>query len=549
MAIDGILLSGICSELQNYLPCKINKIQQVSSFELVLLIRANRSNHKLFISLHSQFNRINISNENYTTLETPSNFVMLLRKKMDGAIITKIEQVGLDRILLLSVEARNELGDIEHLKLSIELMGKYANIVLIDEQNKIIDALKRIPPFENNQRTIHPGATFVLPAPHLDKVNPYLNHQYDLNLPLYKQFHGFSPLLSKEIQYRLMHQQSFASIMDEIKQSRSLYICEVKDQMQFHLIPLLHLETKVIQYPLMNGFDIMFANQEAKVRIKSQSGDLFKTVKKELNKNKTKLPKLHKALDEALDLDKYREYGDLIFAYMHQIKKAPSITLTSFETNEDVIIPIDMRYDLKYNANKYYQKYHKLRRAQEVLLEQISLCEKEIEYFESLEVQLSYADVKDSMEIRDELVSKGYLKAKQSKIRKKKKNELPHYDTFVFDNYTIYVGKNNLQNDYVTWKLGRKNDTWFHTKDLHGSHVIVKSEDLNEEMIRNAAMLAAYYSQGRYSSSVAVNYCEVKYLKKIPGHFGSFVSLSSYKTIYIDPESDHIQSLIDHHRQ
>ncbi len=210
MAIDGILLSGICNELKNYLPCKINKIQQVSSFELLFAIRANRANHKLFISLHSQFNRINISNESYTTLETPSNFVMLLRKKCDGAIITNIEQVGLDRILLIDIEARNELGDIESLKMSIELMGKYANIVLIDENNRIIDALKRIPPFENNQRTIHPGASFVLPAAHLDKQDPFTSTHYDLNVALYKQFHGFSPLLSREVQHRSIHSRRFA---------------------------------------------------------------------------------------------------------------------------------------------------------------------------------------------------------------------------------------------------------------------------------------------------------------------------------------------------
>ena len=472
---------------------------------------------------------------------------MLLRKLIDGGIIRSCKQLGLDRILHMIVEARNEMGDIHSYHFYIELMGKYANLVLVGEDNRIIDALKRIPPFENNRRTILPGAQFTLPAPHKDKQNPYQHGPFLKEESLTKQFHGFSPLLSKEVQYRMHQGEEFDDIMQKIAASDTLYISDIKDQMYFHCIPLTHLEGTYRTYPLMKGMDILFYHKEEKVRIKQQSGDLFKAVRKELHKNTSKLPKLEASLEEAMDCEKYREYGDLLFAYMHTIEKTAQITLPSFENEAMVTIPIDMRYDLKQNANRYYQKYHKFKRAQNILSEQICLCKQEIEYFETLEIQLEQASMQDAMEIREELSKQNYIKPLKTRIRKKKKQELPHFETFQFDDITIYVGKNNLQNDYVTWKLARKQDTWLHVKDLHGSHVIITTDHPDEATLRNAAMLAAWYSQGRYSSSVPVNYCLVRQLKKIPGNKGSLVSLSNYKTIYIDPDANYIQKLHDEH--
>lgn len=547
MALDGLLLQQLNQEINTFLPAKLLKIQQISDAELLFQIRTQKGNQRLLISLHSVYNRINISKESYTTLEIPNNFVMLLRKQIDGGIIRSLQQEGLDRVLHMIVEARNEMGDIHEKHLYIELMGKYANIILVDEEGKIIDALKRIPPFENNRRTILPGAIFKLPQPHTGKQNPYHHAGYDEQESFTKQFHGFSPLLSKEMQYRLHHGEKFDDVMQQIHNSHQLFITDVEDTMYFHCIPLTHLERKPRVYPLMKGMDIMFYQKEEKVRIKQQSGDLFRAVRKELHKNTSKLPKLQTSLDEAMDCEKYRVYGDLLFAYMHQIEKSPSITLPSFETGEDIHIPIDMRHDIKQNANRYYQKYHKSKRAQSILREQIDLCIREIDYFETMELQLEQASIKDAQEIREELAKQHYIKAPKTRIRKKKKQELPHYETFQFDDTLVYVGKNNLQNDYVTWKLGRKQDTWLHVKDLHGSHVIITQSDPDETLLRDAAMLAAWYSQGRFSSSVPVNYCLVKQLKKIPGNKGSLVSLSTYKTIYIDPDPQHIQALIDEH--
>lgn len=547
MALDGLLLHQLQKEINTYLPAKLLKIQQISDAELLFTLRTQKGNQKLMISLHSVYNRIHFTQQSYTTMETPGNFTMLLRKLIDGGIIRSCKQLGLDRILHMIVEARNEMGDIHSYHFYIELMGKYANLVLVGEDNRIIDALKRIPPFENNRRTILPGAQFTLPAPHKDKQNPYQHGPFLKEESLTKQFHGFSPLLSKEVQYRMHQGEEFDDIMQKIAASDTLYISDIKDQMYFHCIPLTHLEGTYRTYPLMKGMDILFYHKEEKVRIKQQSGDLFKAVRKELHKNTSKLPKLEASLEEAMDCEKYREYGDLLFAYMHTIEKTAQITLPSFENEAMVTIPIDMRYDLKQNANRYYQKYHKFKRAQNILSEQICLCKQEIEYFETLEIQLEQASMQDAMEIREELSKQNYIKPLKTRIRKKKKQELPHFETFQFDDITIYVGKNNLQNDYVTWKLARKQDTWLHVKDLHGSHVIITTDHPDEATLRNAAMLAAWYSQGRYSSSVPVNYCLVRQLKKIPGNKGSLVSLSNYKTIYIDPDANYIQKLHDEH--
>lgn len=547
MALDGIVLRQITKELQAYLPAKINKIQQLSDTEIILQLHSTKGSIKLLISTHSVYNRIHITQMPYTTLDTPGNFVMVLRKQIDGAWIQSLTQIGLDRILHMEVSARDELGDIHLKHIYIELMGKYANMVLVGEDNRIMDACKRIPPFENNKRTIHPGAIYTLPAAHLHKQDPFHSPQIDPSLSLSKQLHGFSPLLSDEVYYRMDQGQSFASILDEIESSKQLYISELPNTQAFHILPLTHLQAKWHAYTIMEGLDLLFHEKEEQVRIKQQSGDVAKIVRQEYQRSSAKLPKLKSALTQAMDCETYRICGDLLFAYMNSIQRQNSVTLPTFEDGKEITIALDMRYDIKQNANRYYQKYHKAKRAQHFLQEQIRLCEKEIHYFEALKLQLEQANVQDAMEIREELIRLHYMKPGRVSMKRKKKNQPPHYECFVFDEGNIYVGKNNVQNDYVTWKLAHKQDIWLHVKDMHGAHVVIACEHPSEALLRDGAMLAAWYSEARDSSSVAVNYCHIRQLKKIPAHHGSFVSLSNYKTIYMDPDSEHIHDLLEHH--
>ncbi|MDD7281149.1 Rqc2 family fibronectin-binding protein [Floccifex sp.] len=539
MALDGLLLHNIQNHINKMIPCKIGKIQNISEEEIQFHFHVpSYGNQKCIVNVHSNTNRIYLTDSITNTQKTPSNFVMVLRKNISQGTIESIEQIGFDRIICFSIVNRNEFQDLVHFKLYIELMGKYANIILVNENNIIVDALKRIPVYENSKRLIHPGALYTLPDAG-KKMNPLQVQKIDLDQSLVKQIHGFSPLLSNEFIYRIKFlNESYDDIIQELIQSNTLYVYE-KD---FHCIELKHLKQNAKTYNLMSGLSILYSENETRIRLKEQCGDVFKCVQKEKNKNIKKLPKLKKSLSDSHDYQKYQVYGDLLFCYMNQIKKEPIVTLPSFENNEEVNIPIDMRYDLKDNANKYYQKYHKLKRSLSILQEQIDACENEIQYYTQLEEQLMHCSIEDALEIQEELIVKKVLKPK-NKVNSKKKKK-PNILHLHFNDSDIFVGKNNIQNNYITHTLARKQDLWFHVKDYHGSHVLLKSETYNEENIRLCAKLAAYYSKGKDSSSVPVDYCLVSQLKKIPGAPMGLVSMKSYKTIYIDPSSKEIEDII-----
>ncbi len=540
MALDGILLHKIVPNLQKSLPLRIQKIWQISTTEVLFQVHGNQGKQQLLISTHSEYNRLLFTNRSYPTPKEPGNFVMLLRKYLEGGIIESIEQAGLDRWCTFSIRRRNTLGDLENIFLYVELMGKYANIILVGTDGKIIDALKRIPPFENQKRMILPNATFV-PTPPQDKKDPFLNQEIDVSLSLTKQFAGFSPFLSKEIEYRMSLGQSFSSIMSEIEQSDSLYITNENENTVFHCIPLTSIGPCKC-YPIFEAFDILYYHKEEKERIKSISGDIYHFVKKELKHQTTKLPRLYKSYDEAKDCEKWKEYGDLLYSYQIQDTKGMhQITLQSWEDGKDIIIPLDSKLDGKANARKCFTKYNKFKKGQIYLQEQIQICENEIHYFEGLLEQLDMADFDTALEIKEELVKQNYITEKKNPKKKKKKENGPHITTITLPNsVSVSYGKNNLQNEALTWHQARKNEYWLHAQGYHGAHVVVHCDHLDEETLRNSAMIAAYFSKGRYSSSVPVQYCLVKDLKKIPGAKPGMVSLSSYKTIYIDPDEEHL---------
>ncbi len=547
MALDGILLHALCAQLQPCIPCKINKIHQISNTELLFHLRTRQEKKNLMISCHSQYNRINLTERSYPTPEEPSHFVMLLRKHLEGGVIVSLQQGGLDRWLQMEVFLRNEIGDKLTRRLYIELMGKYANVILVDQQGRILDALKRIPPFENTRRTLQPGAMFTLPQ-QAQKKDPFQQQFVDPQLPLHQQFEGFSPLLGKEVDWRIRHGERFADIMQQLKESTSLFITPDQHDMQFHLIPLTHLQKQARQVPLMEGMDVLYYHREEKDRIRQMTGDLFKFVRRQLKHYSQKLPKLQQALEEALDCEKWREAGDLLYAYGQHIPKGtPSVTLKSFDQSRDVKIELDIRLDGRGNAAKCFQKYSKGKKGQEHLIEQIDLCEKEIDYFEGLQLQLEQADFESARQIREELAALGYMKPLQPRIRKKKKKAaaLPQVSEITLPlGVVLRFGKNNLQNEALTFKLARKTDLWLHVKDAHGAHVVLNTDQPDEPTLRAAAMIAAYFSQNRHSSSVPVNYCPVRNLKRIPGAKPGRVALGAYRTIYIDPDEASIAQLL-----
>lgn len=528
MALDGIILSKVKNDLINHLPIRINKISESSKTEIIFNIHSNNIRTNLVMSFHANDNHISLSNKSYTDFKEPSTFVMVLRKYLINGIITSIEQYDYDRYLLLHVRALDDLYDEKEYILSVELMGKYANLVLVDKSiNKIIDAYKKIPPYENTKRTILVGANFEL-IESQNKLDPFKVDTVDLDESLVKQLQGFSKLLEEEVRYRINNRQSFKEIMNEINSSNSLYISDT----DFHVIPLTHLKVEPIKKEINEGFDYLFYQKSEQERIKSVTDDISKFIKRELKHYTNKLVKLNDSLEDALNLDGDKENGDMLYYYPNLEEKGlKEIEVEDYEGNKK-LIKLDPKLSIKQNANKYYQIYSKKRKGKTFIEEQIDICQNEINYFEGLQEQLSIAGYQDGLEIKEELVKYGYLR---KKINQKKKKKINLYQVN-YNGYLITWGKNNIQNDYLTFDYAKSNHTYFHASKYHGSHVVVNGSDLPEDVIRKAANIAAYNSKGRYSSSVPVDYCLVKDVKKVKGAKLGFVTIRNQKTIYIDPE-------------
>lgn len=532
MALDGITLYKVKEDLIKYLPIRINRIGETSKTEVVFNVHTNNERYNLVMNFHSNYNHLCLSKRAFSSYTDPSTFIMVLRKYLLNGVIYKIEQFDYDRYLLMHIRARNELYDEKEYLLSVELMGKYANLILVGDDNRIIDALKKIPPYENTRRTILPGAEFILPDKQ-NKADPFITADIDFSQSLVKQLQGFSRLLEDEVRFRL-ESSSFEEIMDLIVKSHSLYLHRKNDSYDFHIIPLSHLYADYIEMDIQSGFDEIYKEDDEKERIKNISDDLYKVVKRQIKHYDSKISKLQASLEEALNLQGDKACGDLLYTCEDLDRKGlKEITISDFEGNAQQI-RLDPKLSIKANANKYYSTYQKKRKGKVYIEEQIEIAQREKEYFEAINEQLNIANYTDALDIKDELLRYGYLRKQQKNIRKKKVNL---YQVKV-DGYTITFGKNNVQNSFLSFEYAHSNYTWFHAKQYHGSHVVVDSDKPDEKIIRICANLAAYYSKGRYSSSVPVDYCLIKELKKVKGARAGFVTFRNYHTIYIDPFDD-----------
>ncbi len=532
MAIDGIILSKVKDDLCSHLPIRINKINSTSDTEVVFNVHADKIRTSLVISLHSVYNHISLSNENYSDFEEPSTFVMVLRKHITNGIITSIVQNEYDRYLLLNIRALNDLYDEKEYILSVELMGKYANLILIDkETNKIIDALKKIPPYLNNKRTILQGANFEIPESQ-NKKDPYNDLLIDFNNSLVKQVQGFSKQLEEEIRHRISNGEKYEDIIKQIKESNSLYISSNND---YHVIPLTYLNLPYKEVSIQKGFDILYYKANEKERIKTVTEDIYKFVKRQIKHFETKVNKLQQSLIDSENLDEDRENGELLFTYSNlETKGLNKIDIIDYSGNNKTI-KLDPKLSIKQNANKYFTSYTKKRKGKVYIEEQLEIANRELEYFNALKEQLDIATYLDALQIKEELIKYGYIRKKVNKQKKNKKINLYQVE---YNGYTITFGKNNTQNDYLSFDYAKPNNMWFHAKDFHGAHLVVNSDNPSEEVLRMCANLAAYFSNGRMSSSVPVNYCLAKNLKKVKGAKAGFVTIRNYKTIYIDPYLD-----------
>lgn len=538
MAYDGIMLSRVVENLDSRLTRgRINKIYQISQYELLFLMRSQSANQKLLMSIHPMYARMQITGLSFPTPASPNAFTMLLRKHLEGAYLESVKQIQLDRIVDMVFVGTNELKDIVKYHVYVEIMGKHSNVIITHENNKIIDCLKRVSPAMNTQRILQPGATYQLP-PMIDKINPFTS-EYIISDNLTRIYQGFSPELSREIIYRIDQGEDYQNIMNILQTSQSLYIHKLDNKEYFHILPITHLQCAYQEYELFDGLDVHYDLIDQKDRIKQQTSDLAKFIHNEYTKNVSKLHKLEKTLFDSQNSDEYRIKGDLLFANLHLIQKGQKeVIVDNYYDDTQMTIELDERFDGKTNANRYYAKYQKAKNSLHHLKEQIALTQEEIAYFDSLIVLMDNASYYDALEIKEELENLNYLKKKKSKQVYRPKNK-HHVETYLTkDDITIYVGKNNLQNDYLTFKLASRNDMWFHVKDMPGSHVVVHSESLDEYTIRLASKMAAYFSKGKHSSSVPVNYTQIRTLKKPQGTKPGKVILNHYSTIYIDPDDD-----------
>lgn len=558
MAYDGLFTVAMTKELQPLVTGRIARVHQPNAQEIVCTIRANGHNQKLLFSIHPSYARVHITEQAIENPPEPPMFCTLLRKHVEGGFIESIEQIGADRVIVLTITATNEIGDRTTRKLYAEIMGRHSNLVLVDENEKIIDSLKHLPPSINSYRTVMPGFEYVAP-PKQDKESPLNISINELDgffgIPrdaqeIVQHFIGFSPLHAKEFVHRTQAADTpmadaFQPFIAEFKQGGTTptYI-EDGNKVYFSPVDLTHIDAKKMTYTSLSKLlDRVFFARAERDRVKQQAGDLERWIHSELSKLKLKLKKLDKDLKRAQNLDQYQLYGELLMSNLYAFEKGPKeVTLTNYYTNEPITIPISERKTPIENAQSYYAKYNKYKNALVMVQEQIDKTNADIEYFEIVLQQVEQAAPADIEEIREELAEQGYLKMKKSKRRKK--STKPQPEQYISSTGTrISVGKNNKQNDYLTFKIAQRHEIWMHTKDIPGSHVVIHTDTPDEPTIREAANLAAYFSKARESGSVPVDYTQAKHVKKPNGSKPGFVIYFEQKTIFIDPDEAQIMNL------
>lgn len=541
MALDGILLHKYQGLINSELPLKINRITQPSDHEIIFHC-FSKQRLFLYISLHAQTNRIQFIDQLDTKNSLNTHFLMLLRKVSQGGKITKIEQMGFDRILKLTILARNDLFEMEETTLVVELMGKYANLILVDKNNKIVDALYRIAPYLNSKRILVPTAPFV-DVDGLNKKSP-LTYQDEPIDQLMEHFEGFSPQLAREFEYRIKNGENYHELLQKILDSKHLYVAPKKPNL-FHAIELKHTGYDFEAFDLNGGLTYIYNSLDHKKRVSDVTNNIEKIIRRELKKSINKKEKLEIEIDKSEDANLYKEYGDYCYMFAKQVNKGDDqLIAQSYEDESILNIPLDPRYNAIENGQLYYKKYQKLMASIPHLEKQINLAQQRIEHLSQLLEQLEYSDVADAIEIKEELAQQGYFfQQKSRKPKQKKKVSLTQIELDA--DTTIYIGKNNIQNDYLTFNFAAKSNMWFHTRHHHGAHVIVVSSvALSETTIRLAAMLATYYSKARQSSSVEVMYTQVSNLKKIPQAPKGMVNVKQYQSIFIDVDQSMVEAAL-----
>ena len=548
MSFDGFFLHHMIEELRRELVNgRIQKINQPFEQELVLQIRSNRQSHRLLLSAHPVFGRIQLTQTTFENPAQPSTFIMVLRKYLQGAMIESIEQIENDRIVEITVSNKNEIGDHIQATLIIEIMGKHSNILLVDKSShKILEVIKHVGFSQNSYRTLLPGSTYIAP-PSTESLNPFtvkdeklfeiLQTQELTTKNLQSLFQGLGRDTANELENIL--------VSDKLSTFRNFFGQETKPcltETSFSPVPFANQVGESFT-SLSDLLDTYYKDKAERDRVKQQASELIRRVENELQKNRHKLKKQEKELLATDNAEEFRQKGELLTTFLHQVPNdQDQVTLDNYYTNQPITIALDKALTPSQNAQRYFKRYQKLKEAVKYLTELIEETKATILYLESVETVLNQAGLEEIAEIREELIQTGFIRRRQrEKIQKRKKPE----QYLASDGKTIiYVGRNNLQNEELTFKMARKEELWFHAKDIPGSHVVI-SGNLNpsDEVKTDAAELAAYFSKGRLSNLVQVDMIEVKKLNKPTGGKPGFVTYTGQKTLRVTPDPEKIASM------
>ena len=548
MSFDGFFLHHMIEELRSELVNgRIQKINQPFEQELVLQIRSNRQSHRLLLSAHPVFGRIQLTQTTFENPAQPSTFIMVLRKYLQGAVIESIEQVENDRIVEITVSNKNEIGDHIQATLIIEIMGKHSNILLVDKSShKILEVIKHVGFSQNSYRTLLPGSTYIAP-PSTESRNPFtikdeklfeiLQTQELTAKNLQSLFQGLGRDTANELESILVSEK-LSTFRNFFSQASKPFLTETS----FSPVPFANRVGEPFT-SLSDLLDTYYKDKAERDRVKQQASELIRRVENELQKNRHKLKKQEKELLATDNAEEFRQKGELLTTFLHQVPNdQDQVILDNYYTNQPITIALDKALPPSQNAQRYFKRYQKLKEAVKYLTELIEETKATILYLESVETVLNQAGLEEIAEIREELIQTGFIRRRQrEKIQKRKK---PEQYLASDDKTIIYVGRNNLQNEELTFKMARKEELWFHAKDIPGSHVVI-SGNLNpsDEVKTDAAELAAYFSKGRLSNLVQVDMIEVKKLNKPTGGKPGFVTYTGQKTLRVTPDPEKIASM------
>lgn len=572
MAFDGITVHGLVHEFnERLIDGRITKIAQPEKDELLLTIKNEKETFRLVISVNPSLPLIYLTDVNKQSPINAPMFCMLLRKHINNGRILKIEQPDMERVVVFYIEHRNELGDLCTKKLIVELMGKHSNIIFVTDEDIIVDSIKHVTPVMSSVRTVMPNQQYFIPKTS-DKLNPLTVSKDEfidkiksskgiLYKAIYSSFTGISPVISQEIcnlsgidsnmpvseisdDFLIHLYNIYSNMMEDIKNNKlePVIYYNNTEPVEFNAFALtLFNDSSKKQLSSINKVVFEFYQEKDKYsRIRQKSATLRHIVDTNLNKDRKKYDLQLRQLKDTEKADKFKVYGELLTSYSFNVEEgAKSFTTINFYTGDEITIPLDEHKSAIENANKYFDKYNKLKRTKAALDEIIKETKESIDYLENISTYIDLATSEDDLTaIREELITSRYINKHVKDKRAKIKSKPLHYISS--DGYDIYVGKNNLQNEEVTFKIANTNDWWFHAKNMPGSHVIVKLKNDNKEMpdrvFEEAGAIAAYYSKAKGQSAVEIDYTKRKHLKKVAASKPGFVIYHTNYSLVADPD-------------